>query len=236
MVSVRGLRKSTAPRMRPPMVLRRRTDSEEEDDLLEPDSNASNQSSEVTFIQRAIEGESEDATAESNDANGSECDSTSTVPERTVPNAVGVSKATSAPKECVSESQVEVKPVSKGGAVADGKDKVEESSKVADGKKNENAPNSKLNQSTGSTDSGNGEMMDTTVKEDDGGIPGLYASISLIEENVKSNFPITARPPCTVDSSMVSYIIFMWPVCNLYSLGSRSCPTYSKSFGSRCYC
>ena len=47
-----------------------------------------------------------------------------------------------------------------------------------------------------SHDSGNGN------DEDD--IPGLYAAVAMIEEQTRSNFPKTARPPGLVDCSTVS--------------------------------
>ena len=51
-----------------------------------------------------------------------------------------------------------------------------------------------------SRDSGQSEGF-----EDDVDVAG-FASVSIIEEQVKSNFPKTARPPCLVDCNMVSYI------------------------------
>ena len=55
-----------------------------------------------------------------------------------------------------------------------------------------------------SKDSGNGsEAMECNDDADDT-IAGLFAGISLIEEEVRVNFPITARPPLLTDASMVS--------------------------------
>ena len=48
-----------------------------------------------------------------------------------------------------------------------------------------------------SKDSGNGF-------DDDDDIAGLYACISMVEEQTKANFPKTARPPGLVDCSLVS--------------------------------
>ena len=50
-----------------------------------------------------------------------------------------------------------------------------------------------------SRDSGHGDDV-----VDEG--PGLYASVSMIEEQTRSNFPKTARPPGLVDCSTVSIV------------------------------
>lgn len=38
-------------------------------------------------------------------------------------------------------------------------------------------------------------------------IPGLYASVSLISDRVKADYPITARPPSVVTMNMVSFYL-----------------------------
>ena len=60
MVTVRGRnRKSIAPRMAPPRDVPVRTESEDEEELLEGDSTATNDATEVTFIQAPCEADSD---------------------------------------------------------------------------------------------------------------------------------------------------------------------------------
>lgn len=56
-----------------------------------------------------------------------------------------------------------------------------------------------------SNDSGKG---DDGEEDDNGTAEGLYSSVSIIEEQVKGNFPVTARPPGLVDCSIVSVADF----------------------------
>lgn len=57
MVTVRGRKKSMAPRMAPPRNVPERTESEDENELLEGDSHASTDANEATFIQVSPESE-----------------------------------------------------------------------------------------------------------------------------------------------------------------------------------
>ena len=54
-----------------------------------------------------------------------------------------------------------------------------------------------------SNDSGKG---DDGEEDDNDTVEGLYSSVSIIEEQVKGNFPVTARPPGLVDCGIVSVV------------------------------
>ena len=91
----------------------------------------------------------------------------------------------------------------------------------------------------GSYDSGHAENMDTSDVADDG-LEGHFASVSLIEEAVKVNFPITARPPCLVDAETVScYLMFGFEIGNVVYFGSSGSgpnSTDPEDFGHQHHC
>ena len=224
MVTVRGRKKSIIPQMRPPtsrrMISRDRTpSSEEEEELLEPDSTASLDATNATFVHvndRRGDEAASDMNAETDldpDSHSTEDDTNATIvsrdvtvterevspPERSFVPSKAVPPAVTVPTEAVAATTAT---------------KVT----VAVEKKVSSLPTtSKVNTSTGSTDSGNSESMDTTEKIEDDGIPGMYSSVTYIEEQVNSHYPVTARPPCIVDSALVSFMfIFLFIYVSWY--------------------
>ena len=180
MVTVRGRKKSLAPRMAPPREIRRRTESESEEELLEEDSNASTNTNEATFINAHAnksdvdtrEGDSDILTGETDEG-----DKVVATADSTLVNAKDSVAATAGPATLEVHARGSFKP-----------------------------PKSDLNTTGGSDDSGHSEPMDTADKVEDG-LVGFYGSVSLLEENVRAAYPITARPPCTVDAEMVSVCV-----------------------------
>ena len=172
MVTVRGRKKSLAPRMAPPRDVRRRTESESEEELLEEDSNVSNEVSEATFIEVRAEG--------GDGAVGTTVGATTGESDNGVNNVVaGTNVIAGTDAHIINAREVVPKPLDP----------------VTQGE---------LNQSNGSTDSGHSEHMDTTEKVEDDAMAGLYSSVSILEEQIRNDYPVTARPPCTVDAEMVS--------------------------------
>ena len=196
MVTVRGRnRKSIAPRMAPPRDVPERTESDDENELLEGDSTASNDVTDVTFIHAppGVEADSTESAekrfmrAACNDSNAGPVTEPVTEPSpKPVPVVDSVTK-------------VKVNPPSPSDTAVVGKD-----DKVETGPTKSN-----LNNSANSNDSGHSDAMDTTEKNDDG-VPGMLASVTMIEEVIKANYPITARPPCTVNAELVSTIFFLF--------------------------
>ena len=182
MVTVRGRKKSLAPRMMPPRVVRTRTESESEEELLEEaDSNASTGANEATFIQaRGSENDSGDGDAIPEGSNGGKVIGRDAVePKVTRTPSLELKKAVPA---TTAKPSMPVQP-----------------SKPS---------KTDLDTTNGSTDSGHSELMDTTVQPVDDVIPGYHAAVSLMEEAVRTSFPVTARPPCTVDAEMVSNLSY----------------------------
>ena len=198
MVTVRGRKKSLAPQMRPPVSrprIGRSPSASEEDELLEDDSNSSREESEVTFVQPPAQEASDVET----DNSYMEGDSTTTVNQTMIhaeaapiaPKVAAVKVATET--VAVANAKAHVPCEGDAGVVAPS---------VNVGDKLNNSSTS--NRSTESNDSGNSEPMETEVKFADDGMVGLFGAVSMIEEQVRVQYPITARPPCTVDCSVVS--------------------------------
>ena len=180
MVTVRGRKKSVAPRMVPPRVIRRRTESESEEELLEEiDSNVSNDANEATFIQARVDGDGPDGD------------------EPVQPRVDGVETVE---RVVVEPKTAEVPLVERTVKQPIALTSTKKPSQPAPPK---NPSNPDLDTTNGSNDSGHSEMMDTTVKPTDDDIPGFHAAVSLMEESIRTTFPVTARPPCTVDAEMV---------------------------------
>ena len=203
MVTVRGRKKSLAPQMRPPVTrprIGRSPSASEEDELLEDDSNSSREESEVTFVQPPTQ-ENSDAETDNSYIEG---DSTSVANRTVVPTEV-VSVAN---KAVVEPNATETKVVVNTKAPVSGDNGVgaNVSPVVKVGDKLNNSLTS--NRSNESNDSGNPEPMDTEVKFADDGMVGLFGAVSLIEEQVRVQYPVTARPPCTVDCAVVSIIVY----------------------------
>ena len=188
MVTVRGRKKSLAPRMVPPRVIRSRTESESEEELLEEaDSNVSTDVSEATFIH--VHG----STAETRDGG--------------VPHADAVAVAEKVVAKEVRDAKVATPTTMVEGAAA----------KSTSSKAVEKAVAVELDTTRESNDSGHSDMMDTTAQSADEIMPGYHAAVSMMEETIRTTFPITARPPCTVNAEMVSTLVMsiVW-VCHRY--------------------
>ena len=161
MVTVRGRKKSLAPRMAPPREIRRRTESESEEELLEEDSNVSTNTNEATFIDAhanrsdvdSREGESDVLAMEKEDG-----DKVVATADSTLVHAKDSEAATAGPTALEVPARGSFKP-----------------------------PKPDLNTTGGSEDSGHSEPMDTAAKDEDG-LVGFYGSVSLLEENSGYSF------------------------------------------------
>lgn len=198
MVTVRGRKQSLAPQMRPPTrrpVRVRRTSESEEDELLEADSTVSNEINEATFI--AADGDVPDASVRNEVETESDCGTTPGPSEPSEPSSIESREATSVSKTVAAVATSNTEQSTQSISVPS-KSECFKTSKPVSGPK--------LNNSLKSNDSGNSEPMDTEDRSDveDDSISGLFACVSAVEEQVKVNYPVTARPPCVVDCSMVS--------------------------------